>query len=391
MKTKKRTKSADLAEIITKVVGHERPLYLHEPEFGELDKKLVLDCIETGWVSSTGRYVEEFEKKICEFTGANYAVVVTNGTSALHLSLIEAGAGPQDEILCPAVTFVATANAISYVGATPHFIDSSLSTLGIDPSALDAYLETIAETKDGVTFNKHSGKKIRFIMPVHVFGHPVDMDMLVDVSNKHNLSIIEDASEGLGSFHNGIHVGLFGRSGVLSFNGNKILTTGGGGAIITDSIKIAERLKHLSTTAKVNSGYEFIHDEVGYNYRLPNLNAALGCAQIEHLPSALKRKRKLANKYKQEFDKHADFRFIEEPENCKSNFWLNAIFCENANHAEVIQIINDLEQYGIFCRPIWKLMPKLKMYSFSPKAPLIKAESIERTLISLPSSAKLGD
>ncbi|KOR33562.1 aminotransferase DegT, partial [Achromatium sp. WMS3] len=271
---------------------------LHEPLFEGNEWQYVKECIDTNWVSSVGKFVDRFEQDLTTFTGAKHAVAIVNGTSSLHLALILGEIKRDDEVLVPAMTFIATANTVSYCGATPHFIDISRNTLGIDPYKLDDYLTEIAEIRnDGFTWNKNTGKRILACVSMHTFGHPVDMDGLNSVCQKWNIIIIEDAAESLGSYYKTKHTGNFGKLGIFSFNGNKIITSGGGGAIITNDDELAVRAKHLSTTAKTPHEWEFIHDEIGYNYRLPNINAALACAQLESLPLYIKRKRHLANTY----------------------------------------------------------------------------------------------
>jgi perosamine synthetase len=298
---------------------------LHEPDFGSIEKEYVLNCLDSGYVSSIGRYVGEFEARLEAFTGAKYAIAVVNGTSALHLALILAGVKCGDEVLMPAISFVATANAASYIGAIPHFLDSEIDTMGIDPDALRAYLKKIASTSNGMTINKLTGKKIAAIIPMHTFGHPVKITEILKISADYNISVVEDAAESLGSYCGGKHTGTFGVIGILSFNGNKTITTGGGGAILTNDEDIALRAKHLSTTARVNNGFDFYHDQIGWNYRMPNLNAALGCAQLDRLPGILLKKRALAEAYDLVFSKYSELHFFREPIHTSSNYWLNTI------------------------------------------------------------------
>lgn len=383
--------AGDFVATLTRVLGAaDRPLPLHEPEFRGKEWDYVKECLDTGWVSSVGKYVDEFERRLAEFTGARHAIAVVNGTAALHVALLDAGVQPGDEVLVPALTFVATANAVAYCGATPHFLDSSASTLGIDPQVLERYLSEIAEPVTGGYRNRNTGRRLAALVPMHTFGHPVDMPALLAVARRFCLEVVEDAAESLGSWIGDRHTGTFGRTGVLSFNGNKIITTGGGGAILTDDDARARHLKHLTTTAKQPHRWEFVHDELGFNYRLPNLNAALGCAQLERLPEMLTQKRSLAAAYRRAFSAQSALRFVEEPAGCRSNYWLNAVILEAGQaerRDELLQMANDA---GYQCRPVWRLLHRLPMYADNPRAALPVAERFELGLINLPSSPCLG-
>lgn len=366
------------------------PLALHEPEFGGNEWSYVKECIDTGWVSSVGKYVDEFERRLADFTGARHAVAVVNGTAALHVALMLAGVRPGEEVLVPSLSFVATANAVAHCGAIPHFVDSCPVSLGIDPLALGAYLASVAEsTPDGLR-NAESGRRIAAVVPMHVFGHPVDLDGLLKVASRFGLPVVEDAAESLGSTFDGRHTGTFGHMGVLSFNGNKIVTTGGGGAILTDDPDLARQAKHLTTTAKIPHRWEFFHDAVAYNYRLPNLNAALGCAQLEKLPGMIERKRRLAGRYRAAFSGAADLAFVSEPARCRSNYWLNAVRIVPADMSLRNELLAASNDAGFQCRPAWTLLHRLPMYSVCPRADLAVATGLEASLINLPSSAKLG-
>lgn len=366
-------------------------LSLHEPEFSGNEWAYVKECIDTGWVSSVGKYVDEFERKLAEYTGARYAVAVVNGTAALHVALQIAGVKAGDEVLAPALSFVATVNAISHCGAVPHFVDSNESTLGLDPEALASHLEFVAErTVDGLR-NKNTGRRIAAIVPMHTFGHPVDLGNLMEVAARFSLPVVEDAAESLGSTYYGRHTGTFGCMGVLSFNGNKIITTGGGGAILTNDPDIARQAKHLTTTAKQPHRWEFFHDAVAYNYRLPNLNAALGCAQLERLPDFLSRKRQLAENYRKTFANIPGFHFVDEPEGSLSNFWLNAVRLDEPSMTGRNALLTVANDAGYQCRPVWALLNKLPMYQDCPRAELSVAEALEASLINLPSSPKLAE
>src|SRR5690606_26497374 len=275
---------------------------LHEPTFSETDIEYVTDCIRSGWVSSVGKYVDDFEKKLAEYTGVKRVVAVVNGTAALHIALKVAGVQANDEVFMPALTFVATANAATYLQAIPHFVDVSEETLGLDPVKLENYIQEIGEMRNGQLVNKKTNRVIRAVVPMHTFGHPVDLDPLIELCSRYHLILVEDAAESLGSFYKGQHTGGFGVASALSFNGNKIMSTGGGGAILTNNEKLADYAKHITTTAKVPHRWEYVHDEAGYNYRMPNINAALGCAQLEKLDSFIASKRQLTNRYKKLFE-----------------------------------------------------------------------------------------
>jgi perosamine synthetase len=376
---------------LNKVLGVPKDFYaLHEPEFIGKEWEYIKECLDTGWVSSAGKYVDEFEKRVAEYTGAKYAIAVVNGTAAQHISLLLVGVRPGDEVLVPALSFVATANAVAHCGATPHFVDSSYSTLGMDPEALLDHLKFVSEqTTDGLR-NKVSGKRIAAIVPMHTFGHPVDLERLLDVARRYRLMIVEDAAESLGSTYQGRHTGLFGSLGIISFNGNKVITTGGGGVIVSNDAQLSARAKHLSTTAKLPHSWEFIHDEVGYNYRMPNLNAALGCAQMEKLPDLLMRKRKLAASYSTVFNNIDNIHFHDEPKGCRSNYWLNAIRLENSCSQLRDALLRAANNAGYQCRPAWKLLSELPMYANCPRAELVVAKDLEASLINVPSSPKLA-
>lgn len=364
---------------------------LHEPEFRGRELEYLGDCIETGWVSSVGGYVDRIEKDLAEFTHVERAVAVVNGTAALHICLELAGVQPGDEVLLPALTFVATANAVAYTGATPHFVDSEERTLGVDAARLDAHLGEVAQVVDGVCQIKRTGAPVRALIVMHVFGHPADMDALCDVARRWKLTIIEDAAESLGSLYKGTHTGGRGLLSALSFNGNKIVTTGGGGAILTNDPELGRRAKHLTTTARVPHRWSFLHDEVGYNYRMPNLNAALGCAQLEQLPAMLKRKRELACRYAAAFRPVSGVRLLKEPAGSTGNYWLNALVLDDGDIGQRDRLLQSLNDAGYMSRPIWTLLHRLPMYASSPRADLSTAEGLETRVINIPSSARLVD
>jgi len=363
---------------------------LHEPSFQGNEWNYVKDCLDTGWVSSVGKYVDRFEEMLREYTGVKRAVAVVNGTAALHICLKLVGVERNDEVLLPALTFIATANAISYCEAVPHFVDSCYETLGLDPDKLGDYLQDIAEVKNGACYNKQTGRRIKAVVPMHTFGHPVDLDPLVEVCERFKIELIEDAAESLGSFYKGRHTGNWGRVSALSFNGNKITTTGGGGAILTNDDTLGQLAKHLTTTAKVPHKWEFVHDQIGYNYRMPNLNAALGCGQLEKLPQFLQEKRALASAYQKAFSQLDEVSFFIEPEFATSNYWLNVIRVSTEWRDIRDEILQSTNDRGLMTRPVWKLLCDLPMYSDAPKMDLTVARDLEKTIINIPSSAYLG-
>jgi perosamine synthetase len=367
-----------------------RPVELHEPRFGARERELVLDCIDTGWVSTAGKYVGQFEQMVAAATGVRHAIAIVNGTTALHAALLAEGVKPDDEVILPSITFVATANAVSHAGAVPHFVDSSWETLGLDPAALERHLEGIAAPRGGEIVNRQTGRVIRAIVPVHIFGHPVDMAPLLALAAKYGLVVVEDATESLGSTWQGRSCGSFGHSAVLSFNGNKIITTGGGGMILTGDDDYARRARHFTTTAKKSHAWSFDHDEVGYNYRLPNLNAALGCAQMEKLPEFLAAKRRLAARYLDVFEGVAGARIFREPEGAHGNYWLNTLILDGKFAGERDRLLGELHAHGVRSRPLWTPMHLLPMYRDCPHARLDVAEDMYARCINLPSSPFLA-
>jgi perosamine synthetase len=379
-----------IVNIINKILGKGRHT-LHEPYFCGNEWKYVKKTLDENYVSSIGSFVNKFGDQIKKITKSKYAIPVVNGTEALHLSLVACGVKSNDEVLVPTITFVGTANAITYSGATPHFVDSELETLGIDPLKLEKYLEKITIKKGKFYFNKKTKKRIKAIMPVHIFGNICQIDKILKIAKKYNLVVIEDAAEALGSFFKHKHAGTFGLLGCFSFNGNKILTTGGGGAIITNNKLLAEKIKHLSTTAKINHRWEYIHNEVGYNFRMPNINAALGSAQIENLSKFLRSKRKLFLRYCKEFSKVNDVKLIKNPEFSKSNNWLNTIFIKNSTVKKRNKVLSLAQKNRIFLRPVWKPLHTLKHFNKMPKMNLDTAIKIYESCINLPSSASYFD
>ncbi|MEO0618639.1 MAG: LegC family aminotransferase [Pseudomonadota bacterium] len=381
----------DALERIRSTIGHDGTFVpLHEPRFVGREVDYVTECIETGWVSSVGAFVDRFEEDLARTFEMKHAVAVVNGTAALHLALILAGVTRDDEVLVPALTFIASANAIAYCGAVPHFCDSEEATLGLDAAALATHLEDIAELREGNAVNRETGRTIRAVIPMHCFGHPCEMDALVAVCTRWNIAIIEDAAEAVGSRKNGRPIGHHGRMATLSFNGNKIMTTGGGGAILTNDPELAKRAKYLSTTAKRPHPYEFHHDEVGYNYRLPNINAALGVAQLETLPDFLSAKRALAKRYQTAFADFAGGKIFTDQSDVESNYWLVALILEEGDVATRDTFLKLSNDAGVMTRPIWTLMQRLPMYTHCPRMPLPVAESLEARIINVPSSVRHG-
>lgn len=381
-----------LAQAITDrvraVVGAQR-VALHEPSFHGNEWAYVKECLDTGWVSSVGSYVDRFERDLAIYTGAAHAVVMSNGTSGLQVALQLAGVKPEDEVIIPALSFVATANAVRHCGAWPHFADVDALTLGLGVPALADHLRAVLELRGGVSVNRHSGRRVAAIVPMHTFGHPVDMPALIALAERHNIPVVEDAAESLGSFIAGRHTGTFGTCGILSFNGNKIITTGGGGAIITNDAHLARRAKHLTTTAKQPHKWAFFHDEVAYNYRMPNLNAALGCAQLEQLPGFLKAKRALAKRYASAFADLAEVRLFLARPGTEANYWLQTLILEPACAHERDAVLTATNEAGLMTRPVWELLNQLPMYRECMLMPLPVATDLARRIVNLPSSPQL--
>lgn len=376
---------------IRDVIGKEDALIpLHVPEFNGRERELLLDCIDTGWVSSVGTYVDALEKEVARLSGCAHAVVVNNGTAALQVALKVSGVGPEDEVMMPALTFVATANAASHIGAVPHFVDSAYDTMGVCPSRLRIHLEQVAEIRDGETWNVRTGRRIKAIVPMHVFGCPVDMNTLDLVVADWPMAVVEDAAESLGSIYQGNPCGSLGQIAAISFNGNKIITTGGGGAIVTNDFELAKLAKHLTTTAKLSHRWAFIHDEVGYNYRMPNINAALGVAQLEQLRDRLEQKKLLFKKYAIAFDRLDGVKMFSAPEGSISNNWLITLILNRDEAKQRNAILERLNSAKIMARPIWTLMHKLSMYEAHPRADLTQAIDLEARVFNIPSSAHLG-
>ena len=363
---------------------------LHEPRFAGNEQRYVQECIESTFVSSVGAYVERFENSLASHTGARRAVAVVNGTAALQVALRLAGVQSNDEVIVPALTFVATANAVQYLGAVPHFADSEETTLGLDPHALRDWLKVTAEPASDAYRNRKTGRRLSAMVPMHTFGHPCDLEGLIAVAHDYRLDLVEDAAESLGSRYQGQHTGTLGLFGTLSFNGNKIITTGGGGAILTNDERLADHAKHLTTTAKLSHRWEYVHDEVGYNFRMPNLNAALGCAQLEQLPEFLASKRRLFERYEEVFCNIGGVSLLKEPAGCESNYWLQTLVLSNAVADQRDAILLATNDAGLMTRPVWRLIHQLAPYQECPRAPLPVVESLERRIVNLPSSAGLA-
>jgi len=382
------TLEANVTAAIQSVVG-TAPVALHEPNFDGNESLYLQQCLDSTYVSSVGKFVDQFEADLASYTGAKYAVSLASGTAALHIALKLAGVQAGNEVLLPALSFVATANAISYCGAIPHFVDSEERTLGIDGSKLREYLLGNTSQASGKCINKNTGRIISALVPMHTFGHPSDLENLLSVAQDFNITLVEDAAESLGSFYNGQHTGTFGLLGTLSFNGNKTVTTGGGGAILTNSFDLARHAKHLTTTAKVPHAWEFRHDEIGYNYRMPNLNAALGCAQLERLPSKLEAKRDLFDRYRSAFADVAGVQLFVEPDNCQSNYWLQTVLLDENQSENRDLVLEFTNAAGIMTRPVWVLLNELRPFNESPCSDLTTAQSLSRRIINIPSSPNI--
>ncbi|PFG53728.1 aminotransferase in exopolysaccharide biosynthesis [Marinobacter sp. LV10R520-4] len=379
--------SEQLISFIRDYFRSEEFIPLHAPVFSGKENAYVADTITSTFVSSVGAYVDRFEQDVASYTDAPRAIATVNGTAALHIALKLAGVKPGDLVITQPLTFVATCNAIAYCGAEPLFIDVDLHTLGLSPTALESWLSENAQLDcEGVCRTKEDHQAIRACVPMHTFGHPADLDGLVSISKRWNLALVEDAAESLGSFYKGQHTGTFGELGTLSFNGNKIMTTGGGGMILANQ-ELGAQAKHLTTTAKKPHAYEYIHDQVGYNYRMPNLNAALGCAQLEQLEQFIAAKRVLAESYR-DFFHGSDLQFFTEPEHCRSNYWLNAVICQDKVQRDAL--LKSTNDKGVMTRPVWALMNNLAMYQGCRRGDLSNSEWLEERVVNLPSSVLQG-
>lgn len=376
-------------DAIRSVVG-KGSVALHEPSFNGNEWLYLKECLDSTFVSSVGKFVDRFESDLALFTGAKHAVAVVNGTAALHIALRLAGVKPSDEVLVPALSFVATANAVTYCNATPHFVDSESATLGMDAEKLREYLNDHTEQFAGQCVNRITKQIIRALVPMHTFGHPVNLEGLLAIARDFNIALVEDAAESLGSYYHGQHTGTFGVLGTLSFNGNKTITTGGGGAILTNNPELARRAKHLTTTAKLPHAWEFRHDEIGYNYRLPNINAALGCAQLEQLPEKLAAKRKLFQRYRDAFANVAAVTLMVEPNGCESNYWLQTLVLDAESLHQRDDLLRATNNAGVMTRPAWALMHELAQFKNLPRMDLSCAAMLLKSLINIPSSSPLA-
>ncbi|WP_022668249.1 LegC family aminotransferase [Desulfospira joergensenii] len=379
----------DLISFIKNWYKTDEYIPLHEPRFDETDKKYLLDAVDSTFVSSVGKYVDQFERGVSTYLGVKRAVATVNGTAALQVALRLAGVKKGDEVITQPLTFIATANAIAYNRATPIFVDVNRETLGLCPDALDNFLRNNAQERGGKTFNKISGKQISAVVPMHTFGHPCKMSQIKNIAQKWNISVVEDAAESLGSKLSDKHCGTYGELGVLSFNGNKIVTCGGGGAIVTNNDSLADMAKHLTTTAKVAHPWEYVHDEIGYNYRMPNLNAALANAQIGKLDVFLADKRDLANSYKDFFSTREWGEFFNEPSQCRSNYWLNAVITKDRYGRDTL--LKATNNAGVMTRPVWQLISDLDMYKNCQKGDLKNARWLQERIVNLPSSARINE
>lgn len=375
-----------VVDFIHNLYGTDGFVPLHAPCFIGNEKKYLNECIDTTFVSSVGKFVDRFEEMVADYTGASKAVVCVSGTNALHMALLLVGVEQGDEVISQSLTFVATANAISYIGAHPVFIDVDKDTMGLSPEKLETWLQASAEIKDGSCYNKKTGRRIKACVPMHTFGHPVKLAELVRVCNQYHIELVEDAAESIGSFYEGKHTGTFGKVGVVSFNGNKTITTGGGGILLFNDPELGTYAKHLTTQAKVPHRWEFIHDHVGYNYRMPNINAALGCAQMENIERYVENKRETAAIYKQ-FFADSGISFFTESKGCHSNYWLNAVLLsDKADRDRFLEYTND---HGIMTRPVWGLMNKLPMFASCETADLTNTNWFEERIVNIPSSVRL--
>jgi len=376
-----------ITDFIKKTFNTDGFIPLHEPRFIGNEKKYLNDCIDSTFVSSVGAYVERFEKEFAHYVGSKYAIATVNGTAALHISLLLADIQAEDEVITQPLTFVATLNAITYIGAKPVFIDVDRDTLGLSPKVLEEFLTEHCDLIDGKCINKKTKKCIKACVPMHTFGHPCRIDEIKRICDAWHITLVEDSAESLGSFYKGRHTGTFGKLGAFSFNGNKIITSGGGGVIVTDDKSLAKRAKHLTTTAKVPHKWEYTHDTIGYNYRMPNLNAALLVAQMESLDSFLENKRELATLY-DAFFKENGIAFIHEPSEASSNYWLQAVVLKDAKERDMF--LDYTNSNGVMTRPIWTLMNKLEMFKESQSSDLSNSLWLEARVVNIPSSVRVS-
>lgn len=376
-----------IVDFIHELYGNEEFVPLSVPRFVGNEKKYLEECIDTTFVSSVGKFVDRFEQMVAEYTGAKRAVVCVSGTNALHMALMLVGVERDDEVLTQALTFIATCNAVSYIGAHPVFLDVDTQTMGLSPDAVKEWLAKNAEIRNGECFNKRTGRRVKACVPMHTFGHPVRIEELKAVCEEYHIELVEDAAESIGSLYKGKHTGTFGKVGALSFNGNKTITTGGGGMLLFNDEELGAYAKHLTMQAKIPHRWEFRHDHIGYNYRMPNINAALGCAQMEHLDEFVANKRAMAEAYKEYFLHVDGVEFFAEPENCRSNYWLNAVLLPNRDaQQEFLQYTND---HGVMTRPIWELMNRLPMFENCETDGLKNTIMFADRVVNIPSSVRL--
>lgn len=376
-----------ITDFIHQLFRTEETVPLHAPLFIGNEKKYLEECIDTTFVSSVGKFVDRFEADMAAYTGARKAVVCVSGTNALHMAMMLAGVERDDEVLTQALTFIATCNAISYIGAHPVFIDVDMDTLGLSPKAVKDWLIKNAEVKNGVCYNKHTGRRVKACVPMHTFGHPVRIDELVAVCEEWHLELVEDAAESIGSLYKGRHTGTFGKVGAISFNGNKTITTGGGGMLLFQDEELGKLAKHLTTQAKVPHRWAFVHDHIGYNYRMPNINAALGCAQLENIDRYVASKRETAAIYADFFKNIPDITFFTEPADCRSNYWLNVVMLKDkVAQQEFLEYTNN---HGIMTRPVWELMNRLEMFKHCETDGLKNTQWLADRIVNIPSSVRL--
>lgn len=376
-----------ITDFIHQLFGTEETVPLHAPLFIGNEKKYLEECIDTTFVSSVGKFVDRFEADMAAYTGARKAVVCVSGTNALHMAMMLVGVERDDEVLTQALTFIATCNAISYIGAHPVFIDVDMDTLGLSSKAVKDWLVKNAEVKNGVCYNKHTGRRVKACVPMHTFGHPVKIDELVSVCEEWHLELVEDAAESIGSLYKGRHTGTFGKVGAISFNGNKTITTGGGGMLLFQDEELGKLAKHLTTQAKVPHRWAFVHDHIGYNYRMPNINAALGCAQLENIDRYVASKRETAAIYADFFKNIPDITFFTEPADCRSNYWLNVVMLKDKTaQQEFLEYTND---HGVMTRPVWELMNRLEMFKHCETDGLKNTQWLADRIVNIPSSVRL--
>ena len=376
-----------ITDFIHQLFGTEETVPLHAPLFIGNEKKYLEECIDTTFVSSVGKFVDRFEAEMAAYTGAKKAVVCVSGTNALHMALMLVGVERDDEVLTQALTFIATCNAVSYIGAHPVFIDVDRDTLGLSPRAVKDWLVKNAELRNGACYNKRTGRRVKACVPMHTFGHPVKIDELLTVCDEWHIELVEDAAESIGSLYKGRHTGTFGKVGAISFNGNKTITTGGGGMLLFQDEELGKLAKHLTTQAKVPHRWAFVHDHIGYNYRMPNINAALGCAQLENIERYVENKRETARIYADFFKDMPDITFFTEPEDCRSNYWLNVVMLKDkAAQQEFLEYTND---HGVMTRPVWELMNRLEMFKRCETDGLENTRWLADRIVNIPSSVRL--